>query len=331
MAAILAGEAAGLLQYARTLTGDQQRAEDLVQDTVVRALERADSFRGESSPRTWLHRIMHNLAVDAGRRHREDSADPATCCGENIDTLWANPDYTIDAAAIFDRLETRRALQDALLRLPLLYRAVVVLHDIDGHTVAQIAQIQHIGVPAAKQRLRRGRMMLVSHLAEARSDTEAPTFPLRCWDARSKVSDYLDDDLPPRDRELLERHLAHCPTCPPLYAGLAVPALPSAAAGTPTTSFRHTSPHASTPPTASPRPGYRVSPSGGATDRGLHELKLGVVALVFAPGSCAAIPFCGRGRPGSRRPTRTISGSPRRGVARVAQGARRDGCPNRAV
>jgi len=45
--------------------------------------------------------------------------------------------------------------------------------------------------------------------------------PLRCWDARSKVSDYLDDGLPVSDRVLVERHLEACPTCPPLYAALA--------------------------------------------------------------------------------------------------------------
>jgi anti-sigma factor RsiW len=44
--------------------------------------------------------------------------------------------------------------------------------------------------------------------------------PLRCWDARSKVSDYLDDGLPAADRVLVERHLGACPTCPPLYAAL---------------------------------------------------------------------------------------------------------------
>ena len=43
---------------------------------------------------------------------------------------------------------------------------------------------------------------------------------MRCWDARGKVSDYLDGDLSERDRTLLEHHLAGCPTCPPLYAGL---------------------------------------------------------------------------------------------------------------
>jgi len=111
-------------------------------------------------------------------------------------------------------------LRDALLRLPLIYRSAVVLHDSEGLTLPQIAHIQQIGLPAAKQRLRRVRMMLVTGLA-AQSDPQAGTeVPMRCWDARRKISDYLDADLPERDRALLEQHLAGCPTCPPLYAGL---------------------------------------------------------------------------------------------------------------
>ncbi|NMM30010.1 MAG: zf-HC2 domain-containing protein [Cellulomonas sp.] len=88
-------------------------------------------------------------------------------------------------------------------------------------TVAGIADIQSIGLPAAKQRLRRGRMTLVSALAqgpERRAGTHR--VPLRCWDARSRVSDYLDGELPVSDRVLVERHLEACPTCLPLYAGL---------------------------------------------------------------------------------------------------------------
>ena len=44
--------------------------------------------------------------------------------------------------------------------------------------------------------------------------------PMRCWQARSLVGDYLDDELGPRDRTLLEGHLAACPTCPGLYASI---------------------------------------------------------------------------------------------------------------
>ena len=63
--------------------------------------------------------------------------------------------------------------------------------------------------------------MLVDALAQGRERRDALRgVPLRCWDARSKVSDYLDDGLPSSDRVLVEGHLEACPTCPPLYAGL---------------------------------------------------------------------------------------------------------------
>ena len=114
-----------------------------------------------------------------------------------------------------------RELEDALVRLPVIYRTAVVLHDAEGMTVAEIADVQGVGLPAAKQRLRRGRMILVDALAQGRERRDALRgVPLRCWDARSKVSDYIDGELLAADRVLVERHLEACPTCPPLYAGL---------------------------------------------------------------------------------------------------------------
>ncbi|MBP8882627.1 MAG: sigma-70 family RNA polymerase sigma factor, partial [Dermatophilaceae bacterium] len=65
----------GLLRYARSLTRDPVAAEDLVQDTVVRALERADTFRGEASVQTWLHRILHHRFVDLVRADRTEPLD----------------------------------------------------------------------------------------------------------------------------------------------------------------------------------------------------------------------------------------------------------------
>jgi RNA polymerase sigma-70 factor, ECF subfamily len=216
----LVGQLPGLMRYARTLAWDEQRAEDLVSDTVVRALERSSSFDGRSSLATWLHRILHNLAVDQARRRHELPADLDDRAGEQVDVLWADDRYTVDVAVVTERSESREQVQDALLRLPLIYRSAVALHDMEGLTVAEIAEVQEIGLPAAKQRLRRGRMMLVSELAEPTSPPQTPELPLRCWDARSRICDYMDDDLVERDRRLLERHLQACPTCPPLYAGL---------------------------------------------------------------------------------------------------------------
>lgn len=119
------------------------------------------------------------------------------------------------------RAETREELEDALIRLPVPYRAVVVLHDAEGLTVAEIADIAAITVPAAKQRLRRGRMMLVTALSRGSERRAVLTdVPLRCWDARSQVSDYLDGLLARPAALRVERHLASCPTCPPLYVSL---------------------------------------------------------------------------------------------------------------
>jgi RNA polymerase sigma-70 factor (ECF subfamily) len=214
----LSAEVPGLLRYARTITRNGAQAEDLVQETLLRALQRADTFRGEASLGTWLHRILHNLAIDQSRRHREDATGEVE---REVEERWHDDSYTVDAAVVVERAETQEELQDALVRLPVIYRTTVVLHDVEGMTVADVADVQGIGLPAAKQRLRRGRMMLVSALAQGRERRDAlQGVPLRCWDARSRVSDYLDDELPGPDRVLVERHLEVCPTCPPLYAGL---------------------------------------------------------------------------------------------------------------
>lgn len=220
----LAAEVPGLLRYARTISPNAGWAQDLVQDTLVRALERSASYRGEASLATWLHRILHNLAVDSARRERETpvgGAEMLESLVDDVERRWREDDYTVDAATVAERAETRAELEDALIHLPFGYRTTVVLHDAEGMTVAQIAQIQDVSLSAAKARLRRGRMMLVTALAEGAEGRRAtPGVPMRCWDARSRVSDYLDDELAAGDRLLIESHLEGCPTCPPLYAGL---------------------------------------------------------------------------------------------------------------
>jgi RNA polymerase sigma-70 factor (ECF subfamily) len=215
----LVDEIPSLRRYALTLMNDPERADDLVQDTIVRALEKQRSFEGRSSISTWLHRIMHNLAVDSSRRRGETPADFTDEAAERVEVLWSNDSYTVDAAVVVQRAEVREDLRDALLRIPLIYRSAVVLHDGEGMSAAAIADVQQISLPAAKQRLRRGRMMLVSELSSDQHEWKSGV-PMRCWDARRLVSDYIDDDLPARQRGLLELHLESCPTCPPLYAGL---------------------------------------------------------------------------------------------------------------
>ncbi|MBC7291921.1 MAG: zf-HC2 domain-containing protein, partial [Actinotalea sp.] len=136
-------------------------------------------------------------------------------------TTWADGSWTVDSHRVVERAETAEELRDALARLPFIYRSAVVLHDAEGMTAAEVAHVQRIGLAAAKQRIRRGRMLLVTALARGSERRQAlHGVPGRCWDARLGVSDYLDGQLAERERWVLEQHLATCPTCPPLYAGL---------------------------------------------------------------------------------------------------------------
>jgi RNA polymerase sigma-70 factor, ECF subfamily len=211
----LVQEIPGLYRFAMMLVRDQHLAADLTQDTLTRAIERAHQYRGDAPLGAWLKRILRNIATDRARRSdREVVVD-------DVDAKWHDDDYTVDPADVLGHAATRAELEDALTRLPFIYRSTVLLHDVEQWTVQEIADLDEIGLPAAKQRLRRGRMALVSALAAGAERRHAlQGVPMRCWDARQHVSDYLDGALDPATAGAVEAHLEHCPTCPPLYAAL---------------------------------------------------------------------------------------------------------------
>lgn len=211
----LADELPRLARLALRLVRDPATAEDLTQEAALRAWSKRDQLRPGAPLGPWLNRILVNLAIDRSRKRSDEFT-----VGE-MEDRWRDDDYTVDPEQVLARAEQREDLEDALARLPAGYRTVVVLHDAAGMTTPAIADALEIGLPAAKQRLRRGRMMLVSALADDDPRRAASLAqPMRCWNARSRISAYLDDELPPEGRRAVEEHLADCPTCPPLYASL---------------------------------------------------------------------------------------------------------------
>ena len=211
----LSEELPRLTRLALRLVRDPVYAEDLVQEAALRAWARQDQLRPEAPVGPWLNRILVNLSIDRSRARR-DEVDLAA-----IEDRWHDDDYTVDPEQVLLRAEQREDLEDALARLPIGYRTVLVLHDTAGMTTPAVADALGISLSAAKQRLRRGRMMLVSALADDDPRRAASVAqPMRCWKARSRISAYLDDELPADGRLAIETHLADCPTCPPLYAGL---------------------------------------------------------------------------------------------------------------
>ena len=211
----LAAELPRLVGLATRLLSDADIAEDCAQETIVGAWRRRDQLRDASALPAWLRRSLVNRIIDRSRR-RHDELDI-----DAIEADWQDEGYSVQPELVLERAELRDELEDALARLPVIYRLPVVLHDALGWTAAEIAHSMDVGLPAAKQRLRRGRMMLVGALASSDRRREASLAqPMRCWQARRHVSSYLDGELDQATKSIVEGHLAGCPTCPPLYTSL---------------------------------------------------------------------------------------------------------------
>jgi RNA polymerase sigma-70 factor, ECF subfamily len=211
----LAAELPTLVRLAARLLRDTDLAQDCAQETVVGAWRRRDQLRDPASLGPWLRRSLVNRIIDRSRSRR-DELDI-----DDVEADWKDDTYSVLPELVLERAELRDELEDALARLPVIYRMPVVLHDALDWTAPEIASAMGVGLAATKQRLRRGRMMLVTALGEDDARRRASLAqPMRCWRARRHVSAYMDGELDAPTRTAVEEHLAGCPTCPPLYASL---------------------------------------------------------------------------------------------------------------
>jgi len=152
-----------LWSVAYRLLHDAEDAADVVQEAMLSAHHRAAGFRGESTVRTWLHWITVNAALDRLRRR---AARPATVpMPTGPDGVEHEPADPRDAHA---EGELRLDIEDALARLPAALRAAVVLVDVEGMPVAQVAQALGVPVGTVKSRAARGRARLAEHLGYLR-------------------------------------------------------------------------------------------------------------------------------------------------------------------
>lgn len=146
---LIAQEIPRLRRYARALTGDRSAADDLVQDTLERALSRFHLWRHGSDLRAWLFTIMHNIFVNQARsraRHQHEAleADPNAEGLRGRDPEW---------------LELRD-LASALARVPHEQRAVLLLVGLEQFTYDEAARILDIPIGTVMSRLSRGRERL---------------------------------------------------------------------------------------------------------------------------------------------------------------------------
>jgi len=147
-----------LLQVAlRLVGGDEADAQDVVQETWIKAVERLDAFRWEAAFGTWLHAIGLNVAREAIRRR-----------GRRREVAWAEDDEP-PAAAPRERLEAVD-LERAIAALPAGYRTVLVLHDVEGYTHEAIAERLGVTPGTTKSQLFWARRAIRALLEPGRKD-----------------------------------------------------------------------------------------------------------------------------------------------------------------
>lgn len=146
------------------LTGNEEDARDVVQETYLRAWKAMKRFRGDAQFSTWLYRITANTSSSMTQRRSRTRADSLDEGGTELidDRLFANPEAHSESSALHQRLSA------AVGELPPKLRAIVVLKDVYDLPHEAIAEELGISVAAAKVRLHRARRRLRDVLFEER-------------------------------------------------------------------------------------------------------------------------------------------------------------------
>jgi RNA polymerase sigma-70 factor (ECF subfamily) len=153
-------------RVARRLARDATEAEDLVQETYLRAIRSWRSYQPGTNLRAWLLRILHNLAIDQARRRRRA---PDTEPLEEGDYFLYNRLEQNAGPGEIDRLIEQLSqgpILDALADLPPNFKEVVVLVDLGDFSYQEAADILEIPIGTVMSRLHRGRRALKRALAE---------------------------------------------------------------------------------------------------------------------------------------------------------------------
>jgi RNA polymerase sigma-70 factor (ECF subfamily) len=169
-----------LYRLAVSVMGDASEAEDVLQESYVRAFYALATYTGAGSLGGWLARIVRNEAID--RLRARDSRRSHIAIEADLDEQGAQPhedetNVMIDPQALAANAELRRLLEHAIQRLPEQFRTAFVLREVEGLSVEETAE--YLGIPPAtvKTRDHRARNLLRSYLSENIDATIPQTFP----------------------------------------------------------------------------------------------------------------------------------------------------------
>ena len=147
-----------LFNFALRMTGDRDEADDLVQETYLKAFRFFDKFEKGTNCKAWLFRIMKNTFINS---YRKTSKEPDKIDYEEVENFYEN---------IKSSSTDNAHLSNAIASLPEDFRTVIILCDIEGFTYDEIADFVDVPVGTVRSRLHRARKMLFAELYEYAAD-----------------------------------------------------------------------------------------------------------------------------------------------------------------
>jgi RNA polymerase sigma-70 factor (ECF subfamily) len=167
-----------LHRYCARMSGSVIDGEDAVQETLVKAIEAFPSFASIDNPEAWLFRIAHNATLDLLRRRARQEARQS----EKELEMIVDPDSTVE-----DRLNAAVSLR-TFMRLPAAQRSSVILMDVLGYSLDEIADVTDTSLPSVKAALHRGR----TRLKELAHEPEDRPTPALSAEDRARLTGYID-------------------------------------------------------------------------------------------------------------------------------------------
>lgn len=201
--------------------GNRADAEDLVQDVFLQAFRAWDQFEGRSSPKTWLYTIA---ARACQRMHRKRAGEPARV--ESLEELlpFGEPRIAVipseqeDVVQLEIRREATEQVEAAIASLPTNFRVPLILKDIVGFSVPEVARITGVEEGTIRSRVHRARLKVraaVDHaIPRGSTDAPPPAYPKQvCLDLLAAKQDALDRGVP-FDSEII------CDRCRSVFASM---------------------------------------------------------------------------------------------------------------
>lgn len=156
-----------IYRLAWKLSGNAEDAEDIFQETFLKAIDSIDSFRLESSFGTWLYSIAMNVMRTCFAKRKKMQLKPIEeympdhANGTNSKLLdWGDPHD------LFENAQLREMIDSFLLRMPTENSTPFILRYLEEMPVKDIAEVMDLSVPAVKSRILRARLALREHLTE---------------------------------------------------------------------------------------------------------------------------------------------------------------------